>query len=77
LGRAVAKGSQRRATTIDRSLDLSAFSEPQNRVRVPDGRVGTVLGYYRREEETVLVKFTSGASREFLSADVEELVVAE
>jgi hypothetical protein len=65
------------ATTIDRSPHLSAVSVRHNRVRVPDGRIGTVLGYYRREEETVLVKFTSGTSREFLSADVEELVAAE
>ena len=39
--------------------------------RVPDGRIGKVIGYYRREHESVLVRFASGASAEFPRADVE------
>jgi hypothetical protein len=43
------------------------------RVRVPDGRIGTVIGFYRRDEESVLVSFSSGGSGEFLLTDVERL----
>jgi hypothetical protein len=34
-------------------------------VRVDDGREGTVIGFYRREAEAVLVAFASGESAEF------------
>lgn len=44
--------------------------DAHDRVRVPDGRVGEVIGFYRREDETVLVLFSSGRSAEFLTADV-------
>ena len=37
----------------------------QDRVRVNDGREGTVIGFYRREAEAVLVAFASGESAEF------------
>jgi hypothetical protein len=39
--------------------------------RVPDGRIGKVVGYYGREHESVLVRFASGVSTEFLTAEVE------
>ena len=39
-------------------------------VLVPDGRVGRVIGFYRRQHETVVVQFRSGGSDEFLTADV-------
>ena len=42
-------------------------------VRVPDGREGDVIGFYRRDDESVLVLFSSGDSHEFLVADVEPL----
>ena len=44
-----------------------------DRVRVPDGRVGEVIGFYRRKDESVLVRFSSGESDEFLTPDVEPL----
>jgi hypothetical protein len=43
----------------------------QDRVRVDDGREGTVIGFYRREPEGVLVAFAGGESAEFLVANLE------
>jgi hypothetical protein len=40
-------------------------------VRVPDGREGDVIGFYRRTYESVLVLFAAGDSQEFFAADVE------
>jgi hypothetical protein len=51
-------------------LVLPPTIDAHDLVRVPDGRVGEVIGFYRRELETVLVQFASGASLEFLTADV-------
>ena len=42
-------------------------------VRVPDGRVGEIMGFYRRSVESALVSFSGGASEEFLITDVEAL----
>jgi hypothetical protein len=39
-------------------------------VSVPDGRNGEVIGFYRRENDSVLVRFASGESAEFLTPDV-------
>jgi hypothetical protein len=44
-----------------------------DRVRVPGGREGDVIGFYRRATESVLVLFASGESDEFLEPDVELL----
>ena len=44
-----------------------------DRVCVPDGRIGVVVGFYRREDPSVLVRFSSGESAEFLTAGVERL----
>ena len=44
--------------------------DAHDRVRVPDGRVGEVIGFYRREHESVVVLFSSGCSGEFLTRDV-------
>jgi hypothetical protein len=44
--------------------------DAHDRVQVPDGRVGEVIGFYRRQDETVVVLFSSGRSSEFLTADV-------
>jgi hypothetical protein len=44
-----------------------------DRVRVPDGRIGEVIGFYRRQDESMLVWFPSGQSVEFLAPDVERL----
>jgi hypothetical protein len=55
-------------------IDVAAFTAPpvwayrpalQDRVRVDDGREGTVVGFYRREREGVLVAFAGGESAEF------------
>ena len=42
-------------------------------VRVPDGRTGRVIGFYRRAEEAVLIGFRSGEAEEFPSAQIETL----
>jgi hypothetical protein len=44
--------------------------DAHDRVRVPDGRVGEVIGFYRRQNESVVVLFSSGSSGEFLTSDV-------
>ncbi len=44
--------------------------DAHDRVRVPDGRVGEVIGFYRRQHESVVVLFSSGKSDEFLTSDV-------
>jgi hypothetical protein len=44
-----------------------------DRVRVPGGREGDVIGFYRRVNESVLVLFSSGETDEFLEPDVELL----
>ena len=45
----------------------------QDRVRVPGGRVGKVIGFYRRDTITVLVTFPSGEVAEVLGQDLELL----
>jgi hypothetical protein len=44
-----------------------------DRVLVPNGREGEVIGFYRREDEAVLVSFSSGKPSVFLTADVRPL----
>jgi hypothetical protein len=44
--------------------------DAHDRVRVPDGRIGEVIGFYRRQHESVVVLFSSGCSDEFLTSDV-------
>jgi hypothetical protein len=39
-----------------------------DRVRVPDGRNGEVIGFYRDEVEQMLVQFDTGGSRRYLPA---------
>jgi hypothetical protein len=51
-------------------LILPRSIDAHDHVRVPDGRIGEVIGFYRREYETVVVLFASGASDEFLAADL-------
>lgn len=41
-----------------------------DRVRVPDGRSGEVIGFYRDEVEHMLVQFDTGGSRRYLPADL-------
>ena len=42
----------------------------QDRVSVPDGRVGSVIGFYMRDPATVLVALEPGDVREFSPADL-------
>lgn len=44
-----------------------------DRVSVPDSRVGSVIGFYSRVPEMVLVLFGLGHSREFAPADLHRL----
>jgi hypothetical protein len=44
--------------------------DAHDRVCVPDGRIGEVIGFYRRQDESVVVLFSSGQSDEFLTTDV-------
>jgi hypothetical protein len=48
--------------------------DAHDRVRVPDGSVGEVIGFYRRQVETVVVLFSSGKTAEFLTSDVTHCV---
>jgi hypothetical protein len=41
-----------------------------DRVSVPGGRVGSVIGFYSRANETVLVRFDSGDSVEYAPPDL-------
>jgi hypothetical protein len=41
---------------------------------VPDGRIGEVIGFYRRKDESVVVRFPSGESDQFLTPSVERLI---
>jgi hypothetical protein len=45
-----------------------------DRVRAPDGRIGSVIGFYRRAEVTVVVLFDSGDSAQFLHAQLVPLL---
>jgi len=47
-----------------------------DRVRVPDGRAGEVIGFYRRKDESALVLFSCGESDQFLIPDIEPLSLA-
>jgi hypothetical protein len=46
---------------------------PRDRVRVPDGRVGEVIGFYRGEDETVLIRLGAGDSGRYVPADLRPL----
>ncbi len=44
-----------------------------DRVQVPDGREGDVVGFYRLEDELVLVSFSACDAAKFRASDVELL----
>jgi hypothetical protein len=63
-------------TSLLKTIDDSDHCDPpllarRGYVRVPDGRIGTVIGFYKRVEESVVVKFASGDSAEFPTGEVE------
>jgi hypothetical protein len=41
-----------------------------DRVAVPNGRIGRVIGFYKRDPETILVSFDDGSSGEFAPVDL-------
>jgi hypothetical protein len=41
-----------------------------DRVRVPDGRIGEVIGFYREDDEPMLILFGTGDSRRYCRADL-------
>jgi hypothetical protein len=42
-------------------------------VRAPDGRVGTVIGFYRNVPEMVVVRFAPGDTEKFPTTEVERV----
>jgi hypothetical protein len=46
-----------------------------DRVQVPDGREGDVVGFYRLDDELVLVSFSTYDADKFRASDVELLKV--
>jgi hypothetical protein len=65
-------------TTKERPMSIAAIPVTRSRVpllsehvRVPDGRIGTVLGFYNRGgTESVLLLFSPGHASEFPFADL-------
>ena len=57
------------AATETATEDVQALA-CHDHVRVPDGRIGEVIGFYRRQDESVLVLFSCGSSDEFLTSSV-------
>ena len=53
--------------------DLSKILPMLARVRVADGRLGQVIGFYHWPEPTVLVRFAPGDISEFRQADVTQV----
>jgi hypothetical protein len=51
-------------TTLDAAIGV------HDRVRVPDGRVGIVHGFFRGDVPSVLVRFGSGGCERVLALDV-------
>ena len=69
----LANATKEATIMIAKSQFNAPASDAHERVRVPDGRIGNVLGFYRRQEESVLVLFSCGASHEYLTAEIETL----
>ena len=55
------------------ALDGGPEVARHDRVRVPDGRAGEVIGFYTSEDERMLVLFDNGGSRRYLRADLRRL----
>ena len=71
-GRQRAKG--RTITDADPQVDdLSKVLPMLARVRVPDGRIGEVIGFYQRPGPTVLVRLAPGEIAEFRAVEVVRL----
>jgi hypothetical protein len=60
-------------TTEPRDIRAGAYAPAlHDRVRIPDGRAGEVIGFYRRTAESALVQLESGESIEVLVTDVQQ-----
>jgi hypothetical protein len=46
----------------------AASIAPRDRVLLPDGRTGEVIGFYRTADDVVLVRLQNGESRRFVRA---------
>jgi hypothetical protein len=57
-------------TPAQRALLAPDPIDAHDHVRVPDGRVGEVIGFYRRQLESIVVLFPSGISAEFSRSDL-------
>lgn len=54
-------------------LEAAEAIDLHDRVRVPDGRVGKVIGFYRRAQVTVCVLFETGDTAQFVQAQLSPL----
>ena len=54
-------------------LDDDSTIARGDHVRVPDGREGEVIGFYRREFASVVVRFSPRDSAEFFVSDLQPL----
>jgi hypothetical protein len=43
---------------------------PRDLVRIPDGSVGKVIGFYRTDKVAVLVRLDSGDRRQYVPAEL-------
>jgi hypothetical protein len=57
----------------DVTAPTSEHVDVQDRVSVPDGRIGSVIGFFMRDPMTVLVAFEPGDVCEFSPADLQRL----
>lgn len=48
----------------------TALPALHDRVLVPDGRIGVVVGFYRSAVETVLVRFAEGEEQKYIGEDL-------
>jgi hypothetical protein len=54
-------------------LEAAEAIDLYDRVRAPDGRVGKVIGFYRRAQVTVCVVFEAGDTGQFMQAQLSPL----
>ena len=75
-------GEQRAAQGVSVTSLQGVLAAPQelrtvarhDHVRVPDGRIGEVIGFYRDEDEPILVLFISGDTKRFRRADLRLII---
>ena len=60
--------------TVNSLSEQADVIDLYDRVRAPDGRVGKVIGFYRRAQVTVCVLFDSGDTGQFQHAQLSPLL---